>query len=153
MKKIIALILLLFVTKAFSDVPAPGQLFNYLGTGTNPHLHLDLSKDNGPKWLPFSIDYQNKIAANIPYPDKSYDIAKDWSPWNVIDEQGNYYGAITLVRNAQTGHYDEQYVAAKEGYYLEGVHLTRNQGETYQLTVDKIHTAASTGPFPDAPLA
>lgn len=134
---------------AVSTHAAPSQqLANYLGTGNNPRLHLDLSK-NGPNWQSFSIDYQG--VGGIPF---SSVAAKDWSTWDVKDEKANYYGTITLHSDGSKATYGE-YVPGKNGFYLEGIHFSFNKSiPGYQLIVDKIHGGGTDkGPFPDSPIA
>lgn len=123
------------------------QLANYIGTGSNPRIQLELSSTNGPGWGSYTIDYQG--VGNVPY---SSDPTKTWSPWNVKDTDGNYYGTITLKSDGNTVTFDK-YVA-NDGFYLEGIVLSYNNGNNaYQLTVSAIHGGGSSGPFPDAPLA
>lgn len=125
------------------------QLANYIGTGSNPHILLELSPQNGPGWGPYTIDYQG--IGNEPW---STDPSNQWAPWNVKDTSGNYYGTITLNSDGNTVTWNN-YVAGSDGYYLEGINLTFNSGvNAYQLTVDQIHGGGGgAGPFPDAPLA
>lgn len=128
------------------------QLANYLGTGSNPRLQLQLSS-NGPNWGAFTIDYQQ--LGNVPW---SSDSSSNWSSWNVHDtaSPSNYYGTITLTSDGNTVQWNN-YVAGTNGYYLGGINLSYNSGASaYQLTVDTIYTpggGGGTGPFPDAPPA
>lgn len=123
------------------------RLANYIGTGINPRIVLELSPDNGPKWGSFTIDYQG--IGNVPY---SSDPSKNWSPWNGKDQDGNYYGTITLNCDGQTVTMDSYHPGTD--YYFEGVNLSYNRSlNVYQLTVSSIHGGVSSGPFPDAPLA
>ncbi len=146
--KLSALLLAVFLL-TYSLVNAQGQqLANYLGTGANPRLTLQLSPNNGPKWGSFTIDYQG--IGNLPW---SSDPSSNWSPWNVLDEAGNYYGTITLLSDGNTATW-QGYVAGQNGYYLEGINFTFNPNiNAYQLTVNQIHGGGSAGPFPNAPLA
>ncbi len=67
------------------------QLYNDLGTGSNPRLVLTLSA-NGANWNGYTIDYQGH--GGIP---SSVDAASNWSSWNVNDSATNaYFGSITL---------------------------------------------------------
>lgn len=154
MIRIYALFFSLFV--AFSNLPiaaAPGQqLANYLGTGSNPRLQLQLSA-NGPSWGAFTIDYQQ--IGNVPW---SPDSANNWSSWNVYDTAApaNYYGTITLTSDGSSVQWNN-YTAGTGGYYLDGINLTYNSGvSAYQLTVNTIYTPGGpggAGPFPNAPPA
>jgi hypothetical protein len=147
MIKKLLIFILFFSVSSFKVVYADQKIGNYLGTGSDPRLHLELSENNGPGWKPFSIDYQE--IGNLPW---SNDPSKDWSPWNVKDEDGNYYGTITLRSDGNKATFDI-YVPGQNSY-LEGVHFSFNAGaKAYQLTADKIHNKPSTGPFPSAPLA
>ncbi|MFZ4115477.1 MAG: glycoside hydrolase family 5 protein [Chthoniobacterales bacterium] len=122
-------------------------MFNYLGTGSNPRISLQLSA-NGNGWNPYSIDYQSR--GNIPW---SSDSANNWSTWNVNDENSNYYGTIT-IEDVSGAPSETKYVGGSDGYYLEGIHFDYISADTYQLTVDTIHGGATgNGPFPDAPVA
>lgn len=143
-RKLFAVSTLFFLAFAFFNIHANQKVANYLGTGSNPKLYLELSANNGPAWKPFIIDYQG--IGSIPWSTNS---SKNWSPWNVKDEQGNYYGTITLHSDGNK--------ATWEGYtpgqnkYLEGIHFSFNSNmKLYELTVDKIHGGISGGPFPDA---
>lgn len=146
---------LLFSGLAFSTAYAvPQQLANYLGTGSNPDIHLELSPSNGPAWGSYNIDYGQ--LGNVPYSSNS---SNQWSPWNVKDENGNYYGTITLNSDGNTVTWSN-YVGGSNGYYLDGVHLSYNNGlHAYQLTVDSIHMGnngggnGGDGPFPNTPEA
>lgn len=122
------------------------QLANYLGTGSSPRLQLPLFSQNGPNWNSFTIDYQG--IGNIPY---SSDPSTNWSPWNVVDTDGNYYGTITLNSDGQSASWNK-YEPGQTGYYLEGINFTKNNSTNiYQLTVDTIHIGVSSGPFPNTP--
>lgn len=125
------------------------QLANYLGTGSNPRLVLELSA-NGPNWGAFTIDYQG--VGNTPW---SSNPAINWSSWDVKDTATpqNYYGTITLLSDGTTVQWNN-YVGGSGGYYLDGIHLTYNTNiSAYQLTVDQIFPQGGGGPFPDAPVA
>lgn len=127
---------------------ADGQsLANYIGTGSNPRIVLELSPNNGPKWGSYTIDYQG-----IGYVPWSSDPSINWSPWNGKDQDGNYYGTITLKSDGQTVTMDSYHPGTDQ--WFEGVNLSYNSGaKAYQLTVSSIHGGASSGPFPDAPPA
>lgn len=142
-------IFLSFCLTTASWTHADGQrLANYLGTGSNPRLSLELSSNNGPHWGPFNIDYQS-----IGYMPWSTDPSNNWSPWNVKDQDGNYYGTITLNSDGKSITWNN-YSPGQNGYYLEGIHLSYNNTvNAYQLTVDKINGGGSSGPFPNAPAA
>lgn len=115
----------------------PAQLTNYLGTGSDPRLRLTLADNAPPKWNPFTIDYG-----------QFGDVPHGWSAWNISDENGNYYGTVTLTSDG-TNLTWKNYVAGKDGYYLEDIALKNNQ-----LSVGKIYRPNnSVGPFPDAPRA
>jgi len=121
------------------------QLANYLGTGKNPRLHLELSQNNGPGWKPFNIDYRGLGA--IP---SSQTPKNDYSPWNVKDENGNYYGTVTLHSNGKTASFDN-YSPGTSQYSLEGVELSYNDNiHAYQLTASVVHLTDTNNPFPDA---
>lgn len=113
----------------------PATLTNYLGTGSNPRLRLTLG-DNQAKWKPFTIDYQQ--SGNVPI---------GWSTWNVTDEQGNYYGTITVTSN-DIGLIYNGYVKGSKGYELEDIKL--NNGA---LSAGKIIQPNNAGPFPNTPRA
>lgn len=132
---------------------ASQQLANYLGTGSNPRIQLQLSA-NGPNWGAYTIDYQG--IGNVPW---SSDASNNWSSWNVVDTATppNYYGTITLTSDGSSVQWNN-YVGGPNGYYLDGIHLSYNSGiSAYQLTVDAIYPngggGGGTGPFPDAPPA
>lgn len=135
---------------------AVNQLFNYLGTGSNPKLHLELSA-NAAQWGTYSIDYQGK--GEIPWQKNNPDV---WSTWNVKDEKNNYYGTITLKSNGVVAWWDT-YSAGAGGRRLDGIHFAPITGTAnYQLTVEKIVGAdgdgdvgvlPGAGPFPVSPLA
>jgi len=130
------------------------QLANYLGSGSNPRLQLQLSA-NGPGWGGFTIDYQQ--LGGVPWSSNS---SINWSSWNVIDTDSpsNYYGTITLTSDGNTVEWSS-YTAGTEGYYLDGISLSYNPGiVAYQLTVTSIVSpggggGGGTGPFPLAPPA
>jgi len=127
------------------------QLANFLGTGSNPRLVLELSA-NGPNWGAFTIDYQG--VGNVPWSSNS---AINWSSWDVKDTANpqNYYGTITLTSDGTTVVWNN-YVGGSGGYYLDGIHLTFNSAiSAFQLTVDKIFPqgGGGSGPFPNAPSA
>ncbi len=151
MKRI--LLLSLLMSAPLGAMAAPQQLANYLGTGSDPKLVLELSEENGPGWDSFTIDY--KGIGGIPYHSTT---SKNWSPWNVKDECGNYYGTITLHSNGSTATLGG-YEGGENGFYLEGIEFVYNATvKAYQLTVDKINRGEETcqsdaGPFPYAPLA
>lgn len=130
------------------SVHADGQqLANYIGTGSNPRIVLELSPNNGPKWGPYTLDYQG-----IGYVPWSGDPSNNWSPWNGKDQNGNYYGTINLKSDGKTVTLDSY--SKGTDYYFEGVALSYNQSvNAYQLTVTSIHGGSSSGPFPDAPAA
>jgi len=73
------------------------NLFNFIGENTYPRLKLILSENNGPKWKSFTID--NQQSGLVPW---NNDPTCQWSPWNIIDEAGNYYGTINLSCDGQT---------------------------------------------------
>ncbi len=136
------------ITSPQSDTPL--QMANYLGTGSNPRLLMTLAA-NGPKWAPYTIDYAHE--GGIPYAASMDD---GWSTWNVYDDEGNYYGTITISSDNKTVEFDN-YVAPNPptGYYLDGIHLTwNNASSAFNMTVDKIYQPTpQNGPFPDAPRA
>ena len=133
---------------------SPLQMANYLGTGSNPHIIMELSA-NGPNWNSYQIDYGHE--GSIPYASA---IGDGWSAWNVYDEQNprNYYGTITISSDNKTVAFDS-YTAPNPatGYYLDGIHLTWNEpSSAFNMTVDKIYQPSqqsNLGPFPDAPRA
>ena len=139
-------LLLLLLALSFSTLYANPVLSNYLGTGSNPRLSLTLSS-NGNNWGSYSIDYQG--TGNIPWGSTA---GTNWSAWNVVDENSNYYGTITI---SDVGGVPSQtsYVAGTTGYYLSGIHFNYISTDHYSLTVDQIYGALSSGPFPDAPVA
>lgn len=153
-----AYILIFSFFAAFSNLliaNTPGQqLANYLGTGSNPRLQLQLSA-NGPNWGSFTIDYQQ--VGNVPWSSNS---SVNWSSWNVYDtaSPSNYYGTITLTSDGTTVQWNN-YSAGTDGYYLDGIDLSYNSSiSAYQLTVSSIHTpggggGGGSGPFPNAPPA
>lgn len=144
--------LMLFFSSLLHGSTTGQQLANYLGTGSNPRLQLQLSA-NGPNWGPFTIDYQQ--VGNVPWSTNS---AQNWSSWNVFDTAAppNYYGTITVTSNGSSVVWNN-YSAGTEGYYLDGINLSYNSGiSAYQLTVNSIVTpggGGGAGPFPNAPLA
>lgn len=147
--------LLVADTMVLSNANSSGQqLANYLGTGSNPRLQLQLSA-NGPNWGGFTIDYQQ--IGNVPW---STDSSNNWSSWNVVDtaNPSNYYGTITLTSDGSTVKWSN-YTTGTGGYYLSGIKLSYNSGiAAFQVTVDTIYTpggggGGGAGPFPNAPLA
>ncbi len=132
-------------TNSLQGSDYPLQMANYLGTGTNPHLTMTLAA-NSPGWSPYTIDYAHE--GSIPY--------SGWSTWTVLDENGNYYGTITIGSDNKSVEFDN-YVAPDPatGYYLDGIHLTWNAPTSaFNMTVDKIfRPAQQIGPFPGAPRA
>lgn len=121
------------------------RLENFLGLGHDPKLQLQLGA-NGPDWKSFTIDYGQ--TGNIPTSDSP---GENWSAWNVIDENNNYYGTITLDLDSSppTCTYKE----SDTGYELEGIHLKTDPANgNFQLNVDTI-IRPTNGPFPNTPLA
>lgn len=153
-KKGILLCTLLFLSTVCTATFAASaqQLANYIGTGSNPNIHLELSA-NGPNWAPYNINY--KSVGNVPW---STDSKNQWSSWNAKDENGNYYGTITLNSDGNTVTWSN-YTSGSDGYYLDGVNFSYNsKAKYYQLTVQSIHQGGNGGggatdPFPDTPLA
>lgn len=143
----------IFILLAFLSLNtfAVDNLFNYLGTGSNPRLHLTLSK-NSASWDSYSIDYQH--SGGIP----SKAGSNVWSTWDVKDEKNNYYGTITLESDGITTSWGT-YSAGDGGRHLDGLRFSPIEGTTnYQLTVKKISGAGDepdpeAGPFPEAPVA
>jgi len=74
----------------------------------------------------------------------------NWSSWNVVDEDKQYYGTITLKCDGVTASFDNyNYKEKVDGYRLKNIHFT-NQGSAYELTVEAI---IEPSPFPNTPLA
>jgi len=111
-------------------------LTNYLGTGKNPRIHLELGA-NGPG-VPQGkkIDYRG--TGKIP---GSANPSEQWVAWNVKDEKENYYGTIDLQNCDGNQAQWKDYKPGSGGYYLESIHYEPVPGKShaYQLTVDKIH--------------
>ena len=154
MKKSYLLLLSFFMLACCSLFAQGQQLYNYLGTGSNPRLQLVLSA-NGPNWGTFTIDYQN--SGGVPW---SSDASNNWSSWNVYDTASpkNYYGTITLTSDGNTVQWSNYTASGTDGYYLDGINFSYNSGaEGYQLTVNSIVTPGGgnngVGPFPNAPPA
>lgn len=148
---ILPLMLIALISLSNSSWAASGaQLANYLGTGDNPRLFLNLSA-NAQKWNAFAIDYQQ--LGGIPC---GTDSLNGWSAWDVKDKSGNYYGTINLTCSGYTATF-VNYSAGTSPNYLTGVNFTYNaQANAYQLTANQIHTGDSDGgigPFPNTPLA
>lgn len=139
MLKIRSLFLIFISLSVMLSSAYAAQLTNYLGTGQNPKLVLELSA-NAQKWQSFTIDYRQ--SGNIP---------NDWSTWNIKDET-HYYGTITLHSDNTLVTWDN-YVTDQSGFYLEGIHLSQVTAGVYTLSVDKIHQNIGSGPFPNTPLA
>jgi hypothetical protein len=149
---------------SFSSLAQPmDQLANYLGTGDNPRLQLVLSDQNGPGWGSYTIDYQG--IGNIP---DSSNPSNNWSPWNVMDTAGHYYGTIDLKSTINAnGTVTTEWGDYKGGDYgyLQGVHFNFNNNiHAWQLTADGIvindpnappapPAPGQLGPFPNTPLA
>lgn len=150
MKKTVSMLFLLAASFLISTSSAfAATLGNYIGTGSNPNIRLELSA-NGAGWNTYNIGY--KGTGNVPY---SSDTTKQWSSWNVKDENNKYYGTLTLNSDGKTVSFSKYSAPSPAtGYYLTGIKLNLKSG-LYQLTVDKINMPAdaATGPFPDAPLA
>ena len=125
-------------------------LANYLGPGSNPNLTMVLGK-NAPGWKTYNLNYQG--IGSIPWSDDS---TAQWSTWDVVDENANYYGTITLNCSSTAATW-VRYEAGTRGYYLVDIQFGPVQGKTgaYQLTVQQIIRPAQTtgGPFSSAPLA
>jgi len=146
--------LFLLVAHPLAAIVSGQQLANYMGTGSNPRLQLILAS-NGPNWNSYTIDYQQ--IGNVPW---SSDSSENWSSWNVFDTATppNYYGTITLTSDGSSVQWSD-YVAGSNGYYLDGVNFSYNNGIlAYQLTVNSVISpggggGGGEGPFPNAPLA
>lgn len=154
LQKLIFLLLAFFSLNSF----AVNQLFNYLGTGSNPKLRLELA-GNSANRVTYSIDYQQ--VGDIPSEKPTLSPAPIvWSAWNVKDENSKYFGTITLQSNGISTWWDT-YVAGEGGRRLDGIHFSPIAGTAdYQLTAEKIFGAdgdggplSEGGPFPVAPLA
>jgi hypothetical protein len=104
---------------------------------------------NGPGWQPYNLSYRG--IGNIP---SSSDTTKQWSSWNVVDEDGNYYGTINLNCDGTTAAWNG-YNAGQQGYYLKGIEFGPVQGQThaYQLAVQEVIRPSQKGPFPNTSLA
>jgi len=125
-------------------------LQNNLGTGSNPHLTITLSK-NGPGWNPYTIDYG--AMGEIPTP-KTND--PDWSSWNIYDENQNYYGTFTLSKKEVSDtEYTLAYSANGSAYSLEGINFPFDEAtQTYGISVNNIiQPTPGDGPFPNTPRA
>jgi hypothetical protein len=121
-------------------------LWNKLGTGSNPKLHLELG-GNQAKWHSFPINWGHY--GNFPW-----DYAgEQWAAWNVKDEDGKGYGTITLKSNGKEVSWDN-YVLGEEGRYLEEIKYPSNGPRSFELICKEVHGwKPNLGPFPDAPLA
>ncbi|MDP1880618.1 MAG: hypothetical protein Q8K60_06735, partial [Parachlamydiaceae bacterium] len=146
----------LILFSSFSTISATAKLYNYMGTGSNPRLQLQLSA-NGANQPTITIDYG--AWGNVPWTLLN---ANNWSSWNVFDtnDPPNYYGTITLTSPGGGSVEWSSYSAGTQGYYLDGINLsyTGTGYNTYQLTVNSIVTPTGssgqgTGPFPNTPLA
>src|SRR5262245_56505074 len=121
-------------------------LWNWLGTGLNPKLHLELA-GNDAGWKTYNINYG--ASGNFPW-----NTGVQSASWNVKDEKGAWYGTITLKSNGNEvlwDHYD-----TGGDHYLKGIHLPPYKGPgAYELKCDEIHPTPtpSTGPFAAYPLA
>jgi hypothetical protein len=103
-------------------------LWNYLGTGSKPHLYLWLGA-NGPNWDREKykyIDYGQ--SGQIPWSSVTKD---QWVSWDVKDENGNYYGTIGL-NNSDGSHVSWEKYVSNKGHWLEGITL-KNEGTVYKL--------------------
>ena len=100
-------------------------LENWLGLGSNPRLHLELSK-NGPGWETFIIDYGK--SGQVPW---ESDPSKQWVVWDVKDSKGEYYGSI-VMNNSDGNHVDLEKYDKGKSHWLEGVTLPA-AGKNYQL--------------------
>ena len=116
-------------------------LVNYLGTGSSPKLHLELG-DNGPKWGKFNIDYG--AAGDVPW--IANDPNREWVVWNVKDENGNFYGSISL-KNSNGAHVEWDTYNAGKGYWLVDITLTPQGSTTYQLKCGAIHAPRERPPI------
>ena len=147
------------LTKITSASTGSAQLYNYLGTGSNPHIILTLSA-NGAGWGGYSIDYQSH--GGVPY---LADPSKQWSSWNLTDQTtGVYLGTINLNYNGSTVSFPDGLDVASEprdytrpspdiGNYLTGIRLNNGSSDSPSLTADSILCTTCMGPFPDAPAA
>jgi hypothetical protein len=109
------------------------KLWNWLGMGSKPRLHLELG-DSVPKWDTFNIDYGQE--GGMP---------SEWSAWNVKDEQKNNYGTITVARDGSNWSV-RNYV--KGDGSLEGITLPPGQGTgSYQLKCTAIHPPNAAPPI------
>jgi hypothetical protein len=116
---------------------------NYLGTGSNPKLHLELGA-NGPGWKSFTIDYGQP--GNIPFSD---DPNRQKVEWNVKDENGHCYGTIKLKGSDGIKALWDDYNGG-EGRWLVGIEFPNVGAGYYNLTCKEIHQPGSPGPFPNA---
>jgi hypothetical protein len=109
-------------------------LWNWLGTGSEPHLYLVLG-DSKPKWDSFKIDYGH--GGGMP---------SEWSAWNVTDEKGNDYGTITVANN--NGSWSVTNYVPRTDYTLEGISLPPYKDpQSYQLKCKGIHRPAVAPPI------
>ncbi len=109
-------------------------LWNWLGTGSEPHLYLVLG-DSIPKWDSFKIDYGH--GGGMP---------SEWSAWNVTDEKGNDYGTITVANN--NGSWSVTNYVPRTDYTLEGISLPPYKDpQSYQLKCKGIHRPAVAPPI------
>ncbi len=97
------------------------QLYNYLGTGSDPNLLITLENSGVSGWTNgYSISYGS--SGGIPYNGSSTSSA-NWSVWNVYDSSANYYGTITLTTNGSTISYSSYSSTGTNGNYLDGIYI------------------------------
>jgi hypothetical protein len=134
----------LFISPVFA---ANAKIANYLGEGHYPRLQLKLSA-NAQGWNPFTIDYQGTGAVPTgPAP-------KNWSTWNVIDENNIYYGTLTLLSSTGDKIILDSYQPNPDNiHYLIDLKIEYDAAKNVNnLSVGGVHPVPA-GPFPDAPIA
>ncbi|KTC98627.1 glycoside hydrolase family 5 protein [Legionella erythra] len=140
---------------------AQQSLCNYLGTGSQPNLTLQLQANGGNSWGHYRAGYgncQTDAGAGIPtHPQAD----KQWSVWNIYDENNNYYGTLTLLNNGSNVRFEQYSNEAKTGYYIDGLDVKQEPHNPNQWIIrvsdkGKIVTPdkpADAGPFANTPRA
>ncbi|KTD45998.1 Endoglucanase A precursor [Legionella rubrilucens] len=153
--------LLFTLLLSVTSYAAEQSLCNYLGTGVQPNLSLQLQANGGKSWGQYRAGYgncQQNAGAGIP---THAEADKQWSVWNIYDENNNYYGTLTLLNNGSIVSFQKYSNDAKNGYYIDGLEIRQEPGNPRQwiirvsdkgsiVTPDKPTDA---GPFADTPRA
>lgn len=113
------------------------DIYNYLGTSST-NLHLTLSDNGGDSWGHYDIAYQ--AHGGLPC---NADPTKQWSSWDVRDDQNNYYGSITLNSDCHNATYVSYSSKDTNGYGLGNISVAEHDSQ-WQLTTSAVITPNTT---------